>query len=226
MRRKSVWLSAALAVMITASVATTLVLLTQHVPAFYIRAAVPPGKQRKDISGKFFRQYSDLINSITSPSTPTWNGRLSEEEVNSFFEEDFLSSFVAEKLLPEGVTEPRVAFDENRIRLGFRYGSPPWSTTISLDFRVWLAKSEPNVLVLQLKGVNAGSLPISGQSLLENISEALRRQNIQVTWYRHQGYPTAALKFQADQARPTCQLLQFDLKPGMLTIMGNANETQ
>src|SRR5205823_2782932 len=120
----------------------------------------------------------------------------------------------ADSLLPDGVSQPRVAFEQDRLRIGFRYGTSLWSTIVSIDFRVWLAKGEPNAVVLQLKGVHAGSLPISAQSLLENISEALRRYNVQVMWYRHQGYPTAVVKFQTDQPRPTCQLLQLDLKPG------------
>jgi hypothetical protein len=86
-----------------------------------------------------------------------------------------------------------------------------------------LAKGEPNVVVLELLGMHAGALPISAHSLLVDISETLRQQNVQVTWYRHEGNPTAALKFQTDQIRAAAQLQRLDLTPGKLTIRGHAN---
>jgi hypothetical protein len=227
MRRKSLFLSLALAVMMASTVLTALVLLTRHIPAFYIRSAVPPGEQRKELSADFCTKLKTLLDSIMDASpTPTpsvWRGQFREEEINSFFEENFLTWGLAD-ILPDRISEPRISFEQDRIRLGFRYGSPPWSTMVSMDFRVWLAQNEPNVVVLELMGVHAGSLPISAQSLLEGLSEALRRKSIQVSWYRYHGNPTAALKFQNDQARATCQLIQLDLKPGMLTIVGQSNE--
>src|SRR5579862_1149229 len=226
MRRKSFWLSVGLVVMMASAVVVALVLLTQHVPAFYIRSAVAPGPQRKKVSGEFSIRSNNFIETIKNPTASQWGELFSEEEINSFFEEDFLTFRLAEKLLPEGVSEPRIAFEQDRIRLGFRYESALWHTTISMDFRVWLARGEPNVVVIQLKGVHAGSLPISAQSLLEDISEALRRHGIQVSWYRHEGNPTATLKFQSEQVRPTCQLLQLDFKPGTLTIVGHSNDVQ
>jgi hypothetical protein len=224
MRRKSLYLSLALAVMMVATVVTALGLLTRHVPAFYIRSAVPSGQQRRNFSLDFVTKSLSFLNSINNPSPTTseWIVHFNEEQINSFFEEDFWSSGLA---LPQGISEPRVSFEQDRIRLGFRFGSPPWSTLVTLDFRVWLAQSEPNVVVLELKSVHAGALPISAQSLLEDLSETLRRHNIQVSWYRHQGYPTAALKFQNDQPRPTCQLLQVELKPGILTVWGQSSES-
>jgi hypothetical protein len=229
MYRRSLWLSLALVALIVSTVLTTLVLLTQHVPAFYLRSEVPPTPQRLDVSVGFFRRASNLVDSIKSQGNRDtangwdWGEHFSEEEVNSFFKETFLTWKVDDKLLPPGVSDPRVAFDKDRIRLGFRYGSSRFSTIIAIDFRVWLAKDKPNVVVLELGGVHAGSLPISAQSLLENISETLQRNNIQVSWYRHKGNPTAALKFMTDQAESPWQLLRLDLNPGMMTIAGHSN---
>lgn len=226
MRRKSFWLSIFLVIVIVGGVGTALALLTQHEPAFYRRAAIPAGQQRKDVSATFEGRSGALVMSIKNGGGDKgdWGGQFSEAEINSYLAEHFLSHGLADKMLPDGITDPRVAIDQDCIRLGFRYGLGPWSTIVSVSFRVWLAKGEPNVIVLELQGLQAGALPISAQSLLENISEALQRQHIQVSWYRHEGNPTAALKFQSDQPRPSAQLLQLDLKPGMLTINGRSNE--
>src|SRR5262249_48018913 len=131
------------------------------------------------------------------------------------------TSGVAEKLLPEGVTGPRVSITADKIRLAVRYGTPPWSAIISIDLRVWLAAKEANVVALELQGLHAGSLPISAQSLLEQIKEVGRVHNIEVTWYRHNGNPVALLRFQSEQ-RPAGPLSRLELRPGTLTIAGRA----
>jgi hypothetical protein len=227
MRRKSLWLSFGLLLLIAGTILATLVALTQHEPAFYGRCAVPAGFQREQQSNKFQTDFLQFITSIKNGGnvkTGDWRGCFTDETVNSYLQEHFVTSGAAAALLPEGISEPRIALEQNRVRLGFRYGSPPWSTIISIDFRVWLAHAEPNVMVLELQGLHAGALPVSAQSLLEEISESLRRNNIQVTWYRHEGNPTAALKFQTDQPRPTFQLRQVDLRTGTLTILGHSTE--
>ena len=128
-------------------------------------------------------------------------------------------------LLPDGVSWPRVRFEPDRIRLAFHYGRGLWATVVSIDLRVWQPVNEPNVVALELEGFHAGALPISAQSLLDQISEMLRQHNVQVTWYRHNGHPTAATKFQSDQPRPTAQLQQVELKPGMLVITGHSGDS-
>jgi hypothetical protein len=227
MRRKSLWLSLGLLTLIAGVVLTTLVMLSQHEPSFYARCAVPPGPQRTELSKEFFAVSCQLVSSIKNGGhreTGDWGARFTDTQLNSYLEEHFLTDGMADKLLPEDVHEPRIAIEKDRLRLAFRYGRRPWSTIISIDFRVWLAKGEPNVVVLELQGLHAGALPISAQSLLEEISEGLRRHNIQVSWYRHQGNPTAALTFQTDQPRPTAQLRQLDLQPGMVTLVGHSSE--
>lgn len=227
MGRKSLWLSFGCLLLIAGSVVATLMALASHEPSFYTRSAVPEGPQRTELSKRFLTEFFHLLSSIQNggnPDTNNWRGAFTDAQINSYLQEHFVSSGLAEKMLPDGISEPRILFDQNRIRFAFRYSTGPWSTIISVDFRVWLAQHEPNVVVLELQSLHAGALPVSAQSLLEQISEGLRRQNIQVTWYRHDGFPTAALKFQTDQPRPTAQLRQLELKTGTLTILGHSNE--
>jgi hypothetical protein len=49
-----------------------------------------------------------------------------------------------------------------------------WSTVISISFRVWVAPKEANVVVLELQSLYAGALPISAQSLLDQLAELKR----------------------------------------------------
>src|SRR5262249_5203406 len=155
------------------------------------------GDVRAKQSTEFTAELAGLFNDMVNKQQ--WFGRFTDEQINSYFAEDFVRSGTAEKLLPEGMHEPRISIQPDRIRLSFRYGAGVWSTIVSIDLGVWLAAKEPNVVVLELKGLRAGSLPISAQSLLEHISEAARGQSLEVTWYRHNGNPVAVLRFQPYQ---------------------------
>jgi hypothetical protein len=221
MWRKSLWFSVAILVAVGGGVIAGLVAMTQHIPAFYLRAAAPTGPQRSVLSHQFTNDAVDLRNRIVAGDgdAGAWGKQFSEDELNAFFAEEFLISLAG---LPSGASDLRVEIDDDRLRIGFRYGAEFWSTIISIDFRVWLAKGQPNVIVLQLTGLHAGSLPISSQSLLEGISTSLSSKGIQVNWYRHQGYPTAVLKIQSDQSQPSAVLQRITLEPGIIKIVGQS----
>jgi hypothetical protein len=223
MRRKSVLMGLGILILVGCGILGVLALLARHEPAFYRAAQIPPGPVRKKQSETFQTEVAQLISNIASRDLH-WRATFTEAQLNSFFEEDFLRTGVAALLLPEGVSAPRVVLEKDKVRLAFRYGTPPWSTIISIDFRIWLAPKQYNVVVLELQSMHAGSLPVSAQSLLEQLSEALRKRNMEVTWYRHNGNPTAVLRFQTDAPRPTVQLRRLEVRHGTLTVVGGSVE--
>jgi hypothetical protein len=90
--------------------------------------------------------------------------------------------------------------------------------------KLWLARAEVNVLALEIVSLQAGSLPLSTGTLLDYISEAARRENIDITWYRHEGHPVAIMRFQSDLTRPTFQFDRVELQDGRLTIAGRSTD--
>jgi hypothetical protein len=226
MSRKSVLLGIALLALLAGTVSSVLLLLVRHEPDFYYKIGLPPGQERQKHSQEFQFNCVQLINHIRDDRA--WQERFTEAQINSYFEEDFVRSGMSESLLPHGISNPRVSFEPNKVRLAFRYGTHPWcSTVVSIDFKVWLAKQETNVVALELQGLHAGSLPVSAQSLLDRISEVVRRDEnnaIEITWYRHEGNPVALLRFQANQPRPTVRLDTLQLGQGELIIGGRSVE--
>lgn len=202
---------------------SVLVILLKHEPSFYRELAIAPSPQRKKASQEFQTHFFDLMNSITN-NEANWGDTFTAEQFNSYFQEDLGKSGALEALWQKGIHDPRIALESERVRLAFRYGKGFWSTIISINLKVWLVAHEPNVVAMELERLQAGAIPITAQSLLEYATEAARQLNIEVNWYRHHGNPVALLRFQADQVRPTVQMLRLQVQSGQLLIAGRSLE--
>ena len=223
MKLKSVLWGGAI-VLALAGAAGLVLLLIHHEPEFYHAAALREGegKRRTQQSGEFLNRLNQFRQDVAFQTG--WYAEFTDEQINSFFDEQFVPLGLDKRVLPEGISALRVAIEQDQIRLAFRYRLGPFSTIISINMRVWLTPREPNVIALELRGLHAGSLPIAAQSLLESVSETARENNIEITWYRHQGSPVALLRFQADQDRPTYQVDHLVLQQGVIRVDGRSVE--
>jgi len=192
----------------------------KHDPHFYRACDLEPSAERKRLSIKFAGDFVQLLADVKGGDPKGWEISFTETGINSFFQEDFVNYGEAENLRKLGISEPRVSFEEDRIRCAFRYGSGFWSTVVSYDVKIWAVPKEPNVLAVEVLGRRAGALPISAQSLLTQLTEMAARHNVEVTAYRHEGHPVALIRFQADQARPTANLACIRTEPGTLIVRG------
>ena len=228
MKRKSILLAFAL-VLLFAGLALGSVSLVRIEPAFYRAAEQVAGEERKQRSHEFENSSSGLFNDITeavdigTEDRSSWQWTFTADQINSFFSEDFVEHGIADKFLPKGLREPRIALEKDRIRLGFRYGAGAWSSIVTVDLRVWLVSKEANVVALELQGMRAGAMPFSAQSLLEGVAETIRQARIDISpWYRHRGNPVALLRLQSERSSATARLTQLELRPGVLLIGGRS----
>jgi len=223
MSRKSLLLAFGLFVLVGCAIAGTLTLMVLHRPDYYRRVTIPPGAQRQKWSRDFNENVTGLVNGIINKDK-TWGARFTEQQLNSYLEEDFLRLGAAERsFFPSNISDPRLAIEDNRIRLGFRYGKGRWSTVVSIDFRIWLAAGMPNVVALEVQSMRVGALPLAMQSILERFAEGARQRDIEMSWFRHEGRPVALLKFGPGRREPSVQLLQVKLQPGTITVHGKDN---
>ena len=218
MNHHSIVVKIGIGVIVVAGLLGALVVVLRHERQVYLRGEVPPGETRKDHSRKFVMEFSELGNGLLNKND--WHVSFTETQINSYFEEDFIRSGLAELLLPKDISSPRVVIEDNRLRLGFRYGVEPWSSVVTIDLRVWLAPKEPNVVALEIQGVHAGALPIAPQTLLDLVKRFAERGKMEVTWYRYNGNPVALLRFPSDQPRASVQVRQLQLQMGRLSIAG------
>jgi hypothetical protein len=195
-------------------------LLVRHEPEAYRHAAVPDSDVRQVKSREFQGELSQAYNQIQGEQA--WQAVFTQGQINSYFAEDFVRSGVDGRMLPDGISAPRVAIEAERLRLAFRYGRGFWSAVVSINLRLWLTR-ESNVLAVELEGLRAGSLPLGAQALMEGVREVAQRNNVHVRWYRRQGNPVALVRFQADRPdRPTVQLKWLELHPGKIVLGGRS----
>ena len=225
MSRRSVLLGLAVALFLLSSTAGVLIILVRHEDDEFRKCSLPPGPERRDQCSAFRQEILDLTSSIHDDTKVAWGAEFTDLQINSYFDDGLAESGWDETFAREGINDPRVIVKQDKIRLGFRYGSGFWSTRIAIDFRVWIAPSEPNMICLELQGLHAGLLPISAQSLLERVSDLVRQQNVEVSWYRHKGNPVALLRFPNDQPRTSVRLKSLALQPGKISISGEAVES-
>lgn len=207
-------------VLLLAGVTLAAGVVLRHEPYFYRLHAIAPSAERKQLSSKFVVEFAQLLINVKG-GEPHWHFAFSDAEINSFFQEDFVANGEVENLRKLGISEPRIAFEDDCIRLAFRYGSGFWSTIVSYDLRIWAVPKEPNVVAVEIRGRRLGALPLSSQTLLDELAQLATSHNIEVTRYRYKGNPVAVVRFQTDLANPTAQLKCLRVIPGALSIGGS-----
>lgn len=219
MRRRSFFALIAILIGFGTAIGAALVLMLHHVPTFYREAEVANDDNRTCKSRECVQRSIELWNDIGN-GLP-WEKEFVHEQLNAYFQEEDLRASGGLIELPEGVRDVRIAFQQDRGQVGFRYGNGWWSSIISVEFRFWLVAQKTNVVALELINFRAGALPLGTQALLDFITESARQQNIDVTWYRHNGHPVALLQFQANQPRPNTLLRKLELQNGRVIVAGS-----
>jgi hypothetical protein len=227
-RRRNTILAVLLLIISAAAVGGGLVALLKTPPTFY--GSCGPSLEADALVGPVvMTKFADLKNAIRS--RPEWSDSFTAEELNAFFRDSLGSGGSLAAFLPEGVTEPRVQIDGDRIRLGVRYGEGFWSSILSVELRAWLVKPQPeaadiNTVALEIVGIWAGRIPVGTQTVLETVTESARDSNIAVSWYRYQGHPVGVFRFYADQPIPPTQIRRLQIADGKVSIAGRSYQDQ
>src|SRR5579864_8053570 len=98
----------------------------KYEPHFYRSGDLEPSAERKRLSMKFFADFLQMITDVKANQQNRWDIAFTDQEINSYFQEDFVNSGEADSLRKLGASDPRVAIDKDRIRIAFRVGSGFW----------------------------------------------------------------------------------------------------
>src|SRR5262249_51133317 len=220
MHRRRLLISVGLVLGFVALVLAGLVAAVKRVPSFYTQAEMPEGLVREENSRQATARFFQIRSSLQRDE-PSWDLSLSGQQLNAYFQQDYYEHG-GDNNLPDRLSAPRVKFEDGRMRLGMRYGRGWLSTILSIEIKAWLIPGETNMMAMEIVSLKAGALPLSPATLLDDISEAVRRENVDITWYRNEGHPVAVMRFQADLTRPTMQFDRLELTDESMTIAGRS----
>ncbi len=169
----------------------------RHVPPFYRRAVgVSPAGQRT-ASDMMVQKAAALVSDLDREGT--WEAVFTEEEINGWLAVDLVENHPG--ALPGSFTAPRVHVEPERLTVACRFDDGRFHSVLWLAIEAYLA--EPNVLALRIRKVRAGMLPLPLGEVLDQISQAARRMELQLRWQQRDGDPVAliALAPQADEKK-------------------------
>jgi hypothetical protein len=220
-RRKLLVLSGAAIVLLSGSLAT-LGAVVLHEPNFYRQARVPSTEGRRKLALECVTKFTQMTEDRRAKKEK-WGCSVSETEMNSFFQEVFAQQGEAENLRKLGISSPTVVLEDNQFRIAFRYDTGWFSTIVSYRVKVWLVPKEPNVIAVEFLNARAGGLPITSQTLMQQLCDAARKMDCKVTLYRHEGNAVAVVQIPTDK-EPWALLTSLHVSTEKLTIHGKTLE--
>lgn len=192
----------------------------KHEPEFYRRFASVSSEHRQAEAKKFVAESLRLRNDIVNE--PHWQAVFSDEEVNAWLAEDLVTQFADQ--IPEGVRNPRVLFDDDRVTLAFQLEQGPVSSVVWVVVRVRVPS--PNQVSLTLEKIRAGALPMPADQFIDLITRHALEHGIDLVWTEEDGLPVATVRYTADPSRADVVLETLRVLKGEIHLEGRSNRGQ
>ncbi|MCH7989073.1 MAG: hypothetical protein IID46_07965 [Planctomycetes bacterium] len=178
MNRKRLGMMAMCLLLAVGGAAGALLWALTRVPDFYVQALsveVDPAI-RKQSAEEFVANTIQLVQDIEHE--PEWSHEFTQDQINSWIVEELHQKYA--RHVPEGVSEPRVRFENGLIFVGFRYNRKGINGVVSFQARPWV--SGPNQLALEIESVRAGVVPIPLDKIIDKVSQHLASKGWLIEW--------------------------------------------
>ena len=223
MRRRRFWLTLVILLTAVCGVVAGLGLFLKQVPDVYTAEETAPRADDDVVASAVITRFGDLQSGILA-NDPEWGASFTTVELNAFFREHLDDGKQLAYKMPDHLHDPRIAVEGDRVLLGFRVGEGLLSTIASVELQVWLVDKEVNTVAVKLCDLRLGAVPGESQWVLDRITEWARDQNIEVSWYRHDGRPVGIFRFYANQQRPPTQIRTVLVADGRLAVRGRSTQ--
>jgi hypothetical protein len=162
-----------------------------QVPDFYQQAlAEPPDPVAQQQAAKsFVARTVQLVDDIKH--FDTWSQEFDGRQVNAWLANELHSKYA--DLVPPGIRDPRVGFDDQFVLVGFYYETEQWQGVVSLRLRPWVP--EPNTLAIEIASIRAGLVPIPLDSVLEELSNQIQTDGWRAEWSQLDGNDVLLVHF-------------------------------
>lgn len=185
-------------------------------PDYYGQIDALSDEDRTAESRQFVQQSSAVFNQVENE--PAWSGEFRESQVNAWLAGDFERKHG--NLLPRGISDPRVSFENGCVALAFQLQRGPVTTVVSASGRVWLPES--NFVAIELESVRAGVIPMPAGYVIQTISSAAKSAGLEIEWKQHDGNPVALLRLGSADDNAAIRVDQVEIKDGLLRVAGHS----
>jgi len=198
--------------------------------ALYLSAQRPPRFYRDGLNvavdvlqtrNKEMLRKIRLLNNDIQKTDDLWEGSFSNDELNGYLAVEVEKE--SSNLFPKGVKQPRLTVGDRRLDFACRIEEGSVSGILHLAIDATMV--EPNRLMLRLKHVALGRLPISKERPKRLLLDALQKQGYTVTEGTMDGDPTFTISLDLSYGKDKAISLEsVELLDGGLRISGTTTK--
>jgi hypothetical protein len=191
---------------------------TQAVPEFYQAALVERPVEQKAAADELEREVLELHNEVRQPGR--WEARFSQDQINGWLAADLPAKFPG--VLPEGVSQPRVAIDANQVQMAVKFKQGEVETVLSLSGDAYLT-DRPNEVAIHIDHVRAGAFPVPLSRFLDNIAEQAGDAGLPLRWDEQDGDPVAIVTLPLDREEfkgKQLRVEELQINDGEIVVLG------
>jgi hypothetical protein len=216
------------AIIVAAAAAVVVVLLVaayfamQRIEPFYAEAIQLEPQAAEQGSRETESRAAALYNDARKPGQ--WQATFSDDQVNGWMAIQLAGD--SDRALSEDVSDPRVAFGDGTISLGFRTRQGGVDTVVAVDAAVHLTENDE--VAVRFTSVRAGALPLPVMQVAGKLAAACRELDLPVRWTQVDGLPVALVDVSstADSKGRRVRLDAIELADGRLLVAGRTEEME
>ena len=171
-------------------------------------------EQAEVLVGDVVQLRNDLANE------PEWTMRVTDAVLNAWLGEHELNEMVGE--MPAEVSEPRIRFETEKMKLAFRWAGRPLESVISLSIKPSCIAT--NEIQIVIDKVQAGLLPVSWTRFQGEITEAIEQNGQKVEWKTVDGQPALVLKIAPRMDSRAIEIQKITVLDGEIRVSGKSQK--
>jgi hypothetical protein len=148
---------------------------------------------------------------------------LTQDEINGWLATELPEKFP--KALPPGLSDPRIAIENETVHLAVRYRRSGMDTVLSISGEAYLT-AQPNQIAVRLDRARAGMLPVPLARFLHEITAGAAKADVPLRWTEVRGAPVAILRLPLDRDEEGRRVVLEDIRwrEGQLLVAGRTEE--
>jgi hypothetical protein len=191
---------------------------SQRVPEFYAEAISVPAEAQEKQSDLMLLQATTLHNNLHRGGR--WRQVFKAETINGWLAVDLPRNHPT--LLPRGLHDPRVQISPppQGITLACQVDRGGFHGVVSLQISAFVESDD--VVGLRVHKARLGAIPWSFRGVLDRISDAAQKSNVDIRWRQADGDPVALIKIASGNGdrKQTIHIDTIRLEEGALVVGG------